>query len=392
MATKKRRPKRRKKKTSLFFKWALAILAIAIIGLFVFFLFKPSSKESNLENAITKAYKITVKRKPNIQKTFDEKANIVYKIKLPSNKLTGFIKNFKSSLPSNCKINQIQTEKQVLLKIDNGKEISKLLITLSKKRKSLKKTGKKTKYMYEEPLPKDSHKPKLKKKIKIKGQPLLAIIIDDCGLGHMESFEKALTIPYPITFAILPFRTYSKRCAYLANGKGYRVILHMPMEPISYPKADPGPGAIFKTDRKKEILKKLENAFSNIVFAEGFNNHMGSAITQSRFAVRVILSYGEKHNKFFVDSRTTPNTVVEEEAHKLGIKVLSRDVFLDNVIDYSHIKKQLNEAVKKAYQHGYAIAIGHNYPATIDVLAKEMPKLDKKVNFIFVRDLYYGKY
>ena len=240
-------------------------------------------------------------------------------------------------------------------------------------------------------MPQEGKKHKIVKKRKVKGQPLVAIIIDDCGLGHMESFKKALTIPYPITFAILPFRRHSSECAYLADGKGYDVILHMPMEPVSYPKANPGPGAIFKTDRKKEIIAKLDRAFANIRFAKGFNNHMGSAITQSRFAVRVILSYAEKHKKFFIDSRTTPYTVVEEEARKMGIKVLSRDVFLDNVIDYAHIKKQLNEVVGKAYKQGYAIAIGHNYPMTIEVLTKEMPSLDKRVNFVFVRELFNEK-
>ncbi len=393
MATRKRRPKRRKKKKlSVFTKLGLAIIALTIIGIFGYFLIKSPQKNTDIETAIKTTYQKTVKKKPYLQKTFDERANIVYKIKVPSNYKTKFLSTLKKSLRKNYKVKEVIADRQILLKVDNGKEISKILITLKGKSKQAKKETKKQKYMYEEPLPKESKKTKFKKKIKVKGQPLLAIIIDDCGLGHMESFEKALTIPYPITFAVLPFRTYSKRCAYLANGKGYKVILHMPMEPISYPKADPGPGAIFKTDRKKEIIEKLENAFSNIVFAEGFNNHMGSAITQSRFAVRVILSYADKHKKFFIDSRTTPHTVVEEEAHKMGIKVLSRDVFLDNIVDKPHITKQLKEAVKKAYEHGYAIAIGHNYPTTIDVLASEMPKLDKKVNFVFVRDLYYGKY
>ncbi|BBB33577.1 hypothetical protein TTHT_2145 [Thermotomaculum hydrothermale] len=394
MATKKRRPKRRKKKNLSILKWTSAIFAIVIIGIFLYFLFNSPNRSKSVEQAIKNAYHKTLNSKPVVEKTFDEKANIVYKVNIPLKSKRGFLKNLRKQIPSNFKIKEIDTKNKILLKVDSGKEISKILITLKQKtRKPKIKKKTKQKYMYEEPLPKETAKQrKYKKRIKIKGQPLVAIVIDDCGIGHMESFEKALTIPYPITFAVLPFRTYSKRCAYLANGKGYRVILHMPMEPISYPKADPGPGAIFKTDRKKEILQKLNNAFSNIVFAEGFNNHMGSAITQSRFAVRVFLSYAEKHGKFFLDSRTTPHTVVEEEAKKLGIKVLSRDVFLDNVIEYSHIKKQLEETVKKAYEHGYAIAIGHNYPTTINVLSKEMPKLDKKVNFVFVRDLYYGTY
>ncbi len=400
MATRKRRPKRRKKKTGIFSRVFLGIIAFVIISVFVYFFVTSSHKKGDLQTAIKSAYQKTFNKEARLSKTFDDRANLVYKISAPKNKVSVFIKSLKDKLPEKYKVEEVKADGQILLKVDNGKEVVKVLINLKqnqirfKKHKKPSKKQVKKKFMYEEPLPKETHTAKRpqKKRIKIKGQPLLAIIIDDCGLGHMKSFEKALTIPYPITFAILPFRTYSKKCAYLANGKGYKVILHMPMEPISYPKANPGPGAIFKTDRKKEIIKKLNNAFANIAFAEGFNNHMGSAVTQSRFAVRVILSYASKHKKFFIDSRTTPKSVVIEEAKKLGFKVMSRDVFLDNQIDPSHITKQLKEAVKKAYEHGYAIAIGHNYPETVKVLAREMPKLDKKVNFIFVEDLYYGRY
>ena len=393
MVARRRRPKRRKKVLSVYLKWLTGAIALGIIVFFAYFLLKPSSKGgSDIKSAILIAYREVVGGKLHLNKTFDERANIVYKIQIPSSYEKKFIKVFKKRLPKGCEVKEITAGNEVLLKIDDGKEISKLLIKLnSQKRKKKEAKKNKFKYQYEEPLPQEGKKHKIVKKRKVKGQPLVAIIIDDCGLGHMESFEKALNIPYPITFAILPFRRYSKKCAYLANGKGYDVILHMPMEPVSYPKADPGPGAIFKTDRKKEIIKKLNRAFGDIRFAKGFNNHMGSAITQSRFAVRVILSYAEKHNKFFVDSRTTPYSVVEEEARKMGVKVLSRDVFLDNVIDYAHIKKQLNEVVEKAYKQGYAIAIGHNYPMTIEVLTKEMPNLDKRVNFVFVRELLNEK-
>ncbi len=390
MAKRRRRPKRRKRKVSTL-TIILGLIAVAIIGIFFYFLFSGNSeKDKTIEECLVNTYKSIYKTKPVIVKDFDQKANIIYKLTVPKHNSDFFVKKLKKNLPSKVKPKVIKGKSAILVKIDSGNEISKILINLKQtKRKPKKKTAK---YQYEEPLPEKPIAKKKKKKIKVKGQPLVAIIIDDCGLGHMESFEKALTIPYPITFAILPFRTYSKKCAYLANGKGYQVILHMPMEPLSYPKADPGPGAIFKTDNKKEITEKLENAFNNITFAKGFNNHMGSAITQSRFAVRVILTYSEKHGKFFIDSRTPPKTVVEEEAEHMGIKVLSRDVFLDNVIDYEHIKKQLEETVKKAYQHGYAIAIGHNYPKTIEILAKEMPEMDRKVNFVFVKDLYYGNY
>lgn len=219
------------------------------------------------------------------------------------------------------------------------------------------------------------------------GQPQVAIILDDVGLGHMTTFEQALGIPYPLTFAIIPFRRYTRECASMARGHGFEMIVHMPMEPYGYPREDPGPGAILESDSPEQIIRKVEAALDSVAYARGMNNHMGSKVTALPFAMRVILSTLKRQGLYFVDSRTTPDTVAESEAGELGVPCLPRNVFLDNERDPEAIRKQLQETVRFASQHGFAIAIGHNYPETIAVLAEEMPRLDRTVNFVFAREL-----
>ena len=55
----------------------------------------------------------------------------------------------------------------------------------------------------------------------------LAIIIDDVGL-NLENGVRALAIPGPMTFAILPHRKYSQHLAYLAGRLNKDVMLHAP--------------------------------------------------------------------------------------------------------------------------------------------------------------------
>ena len=220
-----------------------------------------------------------------------------------------------------------------------------------------------------------------------KGEPRIAIILDDVGLGHMKAFKKALNIPYPLTFAILPFRRYSRECAAMARGRGFDMIVHMPMEPDGYPREDPGPGAIFEKDSRELIEKKIQAAIDNIQYAVGMNNHMGSKATSVPFTMRVVMRKLKAEGLFFIDSRTTAETVALNEARAAGVPSLPRNVFLDNSRKPQDIKKQLEIAVKEAQKTGYAVAIGHNYPETAGVLAKELPLLDRKVNFVYVREL-----
>ena len=203
----------------------------------------------------------------------------------------------------------------------------------------------------------------------------------------MDSFREALRIPYPLTFAVIPFRRFTRECASMARGHGFEMIVHMPMEPYGYPTEDPGPGAILESDTPDQIIRKVEAALESVSYAQGMNNHMGSKITALPFTMRVILTTLKREGLFFIDSRTTPDTVAEQEARELGVPTLPRNVFLDNERDTEAIRKQLEEAVAHATRHGYAIAIGHNYPETIAVLKQEMPRLDRTVNFVFAREL-----
>ena len=246
-----------------------------------------------------------------------------------------------------------------------------------------RKTSTRSKQRYTET---ETHEPKPAAK-KFIGQPQIAIILDDVGLGHMRSFEQALEIPYPLTFAIIPFRRYTRECASMARGHGFEMIVHMPMEPYGYPKEDPGPGAILESDSPEQIIRKVEAAMDSVAYARGMNNHMGSKVTALPFAMRVVLSTLKRQGLYFVDSRTTPDTVAESEARELGVPCLPRNVFLDNEKEPEAIRRQLQETVRFATQHGFAIAIGHNYPETIAVLAEEMPRLDRTVNFVFAREL-----
>ncbi|MCK5878236.1 MAG: divergent polysaccharide deacetylase family protein [Holophagae bacterium] len=220
-----------------------------------------------------------------------------------------------------------------------------------------------------------------------KGEPQVAIILDDVGLGHMATFKKALDIPYPLTFAILPFRRYSRECAAMARGRGFEMMVHMPMEPYRYPVEDPGPGAIFEKDSRELIEKKIQAAIDNVQYATGMNNHMGSKATSVPFTMRVVMRKLKQQDLFFIDSRTTADTVALQEARSAGVPSLPRKVFLDNSRKPQDIRKQLEAAISEACKTGYVVVIGHNYPETIGVLSKELPFLDRKVNFVYAREL-----
>lgn len=363
----------------------LTIIAIGAISYFSFLWFANSDvlELNRGEEIVFLCFSQAGIPATKINKNADKKGYLVFKttVTLPEIKkfeksLKKYIKNKKIKNYTNGKIIQIETTTDTI----------KIMLSYKKGTKAESKITKSNQYEVIKDKNIKPNKTLLLNKNKFP-QPLIAIIIDDVGIGHMDAFKNALSIPYPITFAILPFRQYTKECAELAKGRGFELILHMPMEPYGYPKNDPGPGAIFEKDNKKLIEEKLISAFDAIKYAKGLNNHMGSKITSLKYSTRVILNYLKENGYFFIDSRTSVDTIALSEANNMKLKALKRNVFLDNSRKPEEIEHQLSKAVIEAKTTGFAIAIGHNYPETITELKKQMPILDKEINFMFVKDL-----
>jgi polysaccharide deacetylase 2 family uncharacterized protein YibQ len=216
--------------------------------------------------------------------------------------------------------------------------------------------------------------------------PRVAIIIDD--IGYDRKIALALFALNPdITFSILPFSPYGKSIAKRLHAKDAQLMLHLPMEPVEYPKANPGPGAILSSMPPDVLLDQLKKNLQDIPHIQGVNNHMGSRLTESASQMNQIFSILKKHQLFFVDSRTAPRSQCRAAARLLKVPFAQRDVFLDNIQEYKYIKGQLEELAGLARKHGSAIGIGHPYPATLDTLTRELPKLNHGIRIVRAKEL-----
>jgi hypothetical protein len=154
---------------------------------------------------------------------------------------------------------------------------------------------------------------------------------------------------------------------------GHEIIVHVPMEPVGT--TDPGPNALLSTLPPAEIARRLDWALDRVPGYDGINNHEGSKFTADRAAlIPVIEDLADKH-LFFLDSHTTPASLVVPLSRAFGVMSASRDVFIDDVMTPQAIAAQLAETVAIAKHDGVVIAIGHPHPATLDALKAWTAKL-----------------
>lgn len=217
----------------------------------------------------------------------------------------------------------------------------------------------------------------------------VAIVIDDMGpdLGKLrELFEAG----GPITIAIMPNQRYSAETAREAVKKGWDVILHLPMEPKDLAENDPGEDALLVAMSREEIEAMLRKDLSSVPNVIGVNNHMGSKFTEDETRMRMVFEILKKRSIFFLDSRTSPDSVAGRLAREMGLPSAERSVFLDNTRDVEYIKGQIRELVYIASRKGAAIGIGHPYPETIEALKETLPRLGPGIKVVRLSELIRG--
>jgi polysaccharide deacetylase 2 family uncharacterized protein YibQ len=201
---------------------------------------------------------------------------------------------------------------------------------------------------------------------RLRGQ--VALIVDDMG-NNLEALDVLIGLKEPVTVSVLPFSTYARETAQAAHDDNLEVLLHLPLESLNnHETATDTDGLITSAMSPEEIVQSFETSLARVPYADGVNNHMGSKFTADSGLMRTLLAPLKEKGLLFVDSRTTAQTVAYEEALRMGIPALERNVFLDADADRGRIKSRLVELFKLARKKGRAVGICHPYPETLEAL------------------------
>ena len=238
-----------------------------------------------------------------------------------------------------------------------------------------------------EKIKKVEEEKKIDKKETSIGLRKIAIVIDDFGYRNDDVSDGFLKINANLTYAIIPGHYYSTSFGEKAANAGYEVIVHMPMENTG--KTYGEEKFVLMTDMDSETIKRrINNAFFQIPTAIGMNNHQGSKASADQHVMSNVAKVIKEKGLFFLDSRTTVETVIVTTMEVFGVPTAKRNIFLDNEDSELEIRTQLEKLVKKAERDGSSIGIGHAKRKTLSVLKAEIPKLQKRgFKFVFVSEM-----
>lgn len=213
------------------------------------------------------------------------------------------------------------------------------------------------------------------------GLPRVAIILDDIGYDR-EIVSQFLSLELPLTLSMLPQSPFENSILAEAQKHNIEIMLHQPMEPFEYPRANPGPGALLSSMSPDDMLEQFIKNLDDMPYVSGVNNHMGSRMTADAAQMRQLFTVMKQRNLYFIDSRTTEKTICRRSADLLQLPFGERDIFIDHFQDNAFIEKQLFKLVRIAEKHGVAIGIAHPYRRTYKILRNMMSDMKEKVQFV----------
>ena len=209
-------------------------------------------------------------------------------------------------------------------------------------------------------------------------KPIVCIIIDDMGQNpglERKFFELGLVL----NFSFLPQAPFTKRLATEAHARGFEVLVHLPLEAERVRDAS---AFISLRMGEVEVKRRVREAVKLVPYAIGINHHMGSAFSADKTHMRWVLEETKALGLIYVDSRTTPKTVVPELARTLRLPFAERRVFLDHRRGAKAVCKALDELIRRAKRRGPTLAIGHPHPDTLKALRLYRSRLTQEVSLV----------
>ncbi|GER06023.1 hypothetical protein GCM10007972_07690 [Iodidimonas muriae] len=196
-------------------------------------------------------------------------------------------------------------------------------------------------------------------------EPVIALVIEGIGLSQAATARAINDLPADITLAISPYGRNPQASVAAAREAGHEVLLMVPMEPMAYPRNDPGPDSLLVSLQPAENLARLHRVMSRMQGYAGLTNHMGSRFTASRDALEPVLKDIARRGLMIVDSRSSARSVVGAVSQELGLAYAVNDRYIDNQASEAEIDRYLADLELIARQRGVAVGFGRPYPITV---------------------------
>ncbi|MGB8277107.1 MAG: divergent polysaccharide deacetylase family protein [Methylovirgula sp.] len=200
--------------------------------------------------------------------------------------------------------------------------------------------------------------------------PRIALVVGGVGLSESATATAIGNLPGPITLAFAPYGDDLKGKVTQARDAGHEVILQLPMEPIDYPRTNPGPHALLATASVAENTDNLHWLLSRFTGYTGVANFLGAKFTSAPAAFDPVLREIGERGLFYIDDGASARSIGLTLAKEVGLPAVRADLILDAPTQADTIDANLAKLEAIAREKGTAIGMASDLPKSLEKLAR----------------------
>ena len=209
-------------------------------------------------------------------------------------------------------------------------------------------------------------------------KPRIALIIKNLGLSDTYTKATLELLPEDITLSFSHVAPRLKNWVREARQKGHEILLDIPMEPIGFPKNDPGRATLLTSSNEVENLNRLEHIMKQAGGYVGLLGTLGTKFMLHSETFLPVLRSIKQRGLIYVDSRSTSRSLGPELASSIQLPKAFNNVFVDREPSQEKIKNKLDELERIALKRRFAVGIAQPLPITIEILSQWTKRLKTK--------------
>ncbi|MCW2244695.1 polysaccharide deacetylase 2 family uncharacterized protein YibQ [Azospirillum fermentarium] len=197
-------------------------------------------------------------------------------------------------------------------------------------------------------------------------RPRIAIVIADMGLSGVTTMNGLQKLPAAVTLSFVPYAERLDSWIERARTKGHEVMMSIPMEPVSFPRDDPGPNALLSGMSLDRLIERLNTSLGKGIGYVGITTTTGSKFTTKAEVMTPVIDAVKQRGLLFLDAKVAPRSVGASMAEAAGVPRAWVDKVIDRDLARGSIDDQLKELETIARTQGAAVGLGFPYPSTIE--------------------------
>ncbi len=213
--------------------------------------------------------------------------------------------------------------------------------------------------------------------------PRVALLINGMGMADPATAAAVMKLPAPVSVAYTAYGRDLQDGVDKARNAGHEVLLQIPLEPVDYPKVDPGPHTLLTTLPPEENMKRLQWLMSRFTGYVGVTNLMGAKFEPEQQAFVPVLEEVKARGLLYLDDGSVPQSSGGKLAGALGLDYGMANVQIDAAPGAEDIAKALAQLEAIAKERGAAIGVASAKPETIKQVAAWAGQLGSK-GFILI--------